>query len=38
MKDVQKFQQMYRDGRMDRREFLTAMAPWASRPPSPEVF
>ena len=26
MKDIQNFQQMYRDGRMNRRDFLTAMA------------
>ena len=25
MKDIKKFQQMFRDGRMDRRDFLAAM-------------
>ena len=37
MKDIRKFQQMYRDGRVNRREFSRRWAPWASPPPPPEV-
>ena len=37
MKDVKKFQQMYRDGRVNRREFLAAMSALGLSPPRREV-